>query len=93
MRFIPEPQLLLTADRTAHIQLWDLNGKLIGTIRFLGEGDHVVTTPDGRFDASPGGFASVLVGSGLNLRPATSEEPEFSPGLLAEILNESSTQA
>jgi len=70
------------------INLTDVNSqKLLATIVFVKESDWVVTTPDGRFDASKGAFGSIHFTNGKQILDfETYKKKLFTPGLLQEVI-------
>jgi WD40 repeat protein len=84
--------ILVSGSSDATTRIWDTDsGELLATLLNVGsEADWLVTTPDGLFDGSPGGWSQVLWRFGGKTRDVEPVEIFFSeffhPGLLAEIV-------
>jgi WD40 repeat protein/uncharacterized caspase-like protein len=84
-----DDRYVVTGGRDGKTIIWDLNtGKKLATLVSLDRNDWAVITPDGRFDASPGGMKSMHYAQGLEVLPLESFFEQFyTPALLARVLS------
>lgn len=85
--FFENERLFITQDED--IKIWETaNGKLLARIILIEGGtDWIVSTPDGRFDGSPGGLKQMHYVQGRESIPLEQlYEGFYTPNLLAEVM-------
>ncbi|MBS1812977.1 MAG: caspase family protein [Acidobacteria bacterium] len=88
LAFSPDGKILARSNSDGTIKLWEAEtDKWLVTLFALDQDDWAVITPDGRFDASPGGLNLMHYAVGLETIDLTQlKERYYEPGLLQKLL-------
>jgi WD40 repeat protein len=89
IKLIPKRNIITSGGWDGKLKLWDINsGKELASLISLDATDWAVVTPDGYFDASPGGMKNFYYVQGLEVVPIERFfDNYFTPGLLAKVIN------
>ena len=85
--FSPDSKIVMSGGWDSRIRLWDVStGKELASLIALDDTDWAMVTPDGSFDASPGGMKLMhwVVGDEL-IDLSQLKDRYYDPGLLAKI--------
>ena len=85
--FTPDGKALASASDDHTVKLWDTaTGRELAGLYALGDDDWAVVTPEGRFDASPGGLTQMHYVVGLEpIDLVQLKDRYYEPGLLAKL--------
>ena len=85
----PDGKYLLSSSNDHTLKLWSQEGKEIATLFTLNEGDWVITTPSGLFDATPGAMEKMYFVQDLDLIELEQlKERYYEPGLLSKLMSD-----
>ncbi len=88
INFSPNKKYLITGGKDSTVRFWNIeNGQEIVKLITSFEGDWIVMTPDGRFDASEGALKLMHYAYGLEIINLEQlKEAYYEPGLLQKLL-------